>query len=106
MLEEKNGRIYCIDDTYCSGKLIEYALEASKIMGIEVDLQDSAKIALSTLNMYADTVDAFSKSASGNIMRLVGSERDIELCSRDSISTLVPIIKGFDSIGHIIIEKY
>lgn len=100
-----NGSIYCIDDTYCSAKLIEYALVASKELGIEIELQDSAKIALGMLNDYVDTEDAFSKSATGNVMRLVGSERDIALCARDSISTIVPRVGGCDDSGHITIEK-
>lgn len=100
-----NGRIYCIDDTYCSAKLIEYALVASKELGIEIELQDSAKIALGILNDYVDTEDAFSKSATGNVMRLVGSERDIVLCARDSISTIVPRVGDCDDADHITIEK-
>ncbi len=101
----ENGKIYCIDDTYCSGKLIEFALETSKIMGIDVDLQDSSKIALNMLNSYTDTFDAFSKSATGHIMRIVGSERDIALCARDSISTIVPKVTGFSQSNHITIER-
>ena len=101
----ENGKIYCIDDTYCTGKLIEYALSASKTLGIEIELQDSAKIALGILNNFENTEDAFSKSATGNIMRLVDSEQDIALCARDSISNIVPIVQAYDTSGHITIER-
>ena len=101
----ENGRIYCIDDTYCSAKLIEYALVASKELGIGIELQDSALIALGILKNYVNTEDAFSKSATGNVMRLVGSERDIALCARDSISTIVPRVGTCDNSDHITIEK-
>lgn len=100
-----NGEIYCIDDTYCSGKLVESAIAMAEGMGIVIDLQDSAKIALLSLNNFKNTVDAFSKSASGEIMRKVGNEVDIELCAQDNISTTVPQVKGLDEFGHIVIEK-
>lgn len=100
-----NGTIYCIDDTYCSGKLVESSLNIADEMGIELNVQDSAKIALNMLNSYKNTVDAFEKSATGQIMRNVHTEIDIILCAQDNISSAVPKVSGVDKYGHIIIDK-
>jgi len=101
----ENGNIYCIDDTYCAGKLLESAKKWAEKWGWELDLQDSAKLTLNMLDAYKDAEDAFSQSATGQIMRNVHSEIDIHLCSRDNISKVIPKVSGVDSLGCIIIDR-
>lgn len=100
-----NGTIYCIDDAYCSGKLVESGIAFAKKEGIVLDLQDSAKIALGLLQAYPSTQEAFAQSATGQIMRNIQTEIDITLCARDNIFDVVPNVTGCDSYGHIMIEK-
>lgn len=102
----ENGGIYCIDDTYCSAKILEKVIQFANEKNIPVDVQDSTKIAISMANSYKDAYDAFSKSATGQIMRNANTEEDIKLCSLDNISNIVPKVTGIDRYDHIIINKY
>lgn len=100
-----NGRIPCIDDTYSCGRLIERGMRYAESRNIPVELADSSKIALKLTAAYDNPEDAFSKSATGQIMRNVHSEIDIELCAKENISEMAPVVTGIDDNGHVIIEK-
>ena len=102
----ENGQIYCIDDTYCSAKILNKIIDIAKKHNININIQDSAKIAIKMAEGYQDAFDAFNNSATGNIMRNANTEDDIKLCSKDNISKIVPKVVGVDKYGHIIINKY
>lgn len=101
----ENGRSYTIDDVYCAAKLLQYGKAAAKNKNIEVELEDSSKIAENLLMMYLDTAAAFDASASGSTMRRVNCHQDILLCARDNITKTVPKVGGCDSEGQIIVKN-
>lgn len=100
-----NGRIPCIDDTYSCGRLIQSGMDYTENHKIPIELADSSKIALKLIAAFESPEEAFSKSATGQIMRNVHSEIDIVLCAKENISKEVPVVTGVDSNGHVIIEK-
>ncbi|HJA71703.1 MAG TPA: 2-phosphosulfolactate phosphatase [Candidatus Lachnoclostridium stercoravium] len=99
-----NGRISCIDDSYSCGRLAETGVKYAKKQGIPVELADSSKIALRLASTFTDGKEAFSMSATGQIMRNVNSEIDILLCAEENISNMVPLVTGVDRNGHVIIN--
>lgn len=101
----ESGKSYTIDDVYCAAKLLQYGKTAAWKYNIEAQIQDSAKIAESTLSGYIDTASAFEASASGSVMKRVNCHQDILLCARDNITKTVPKVTGCDENGFIIIEK-
>lgn len=101
----ENGTIYCIDDTYCAGKLLESVRRWEEEWGWQIEWQDSAKLVKNMVSAYRDTEDAFAQSATGQIMRNVHSEIDIRLCAQDNISRVVPRISGIDKTRCIIVER-
>jgi 2-phosphosulfolactate phosphatase len=89
----RNGGTWAtIDDVYCAAKLVDYAIRLMDEGCVELDIFDSAKIALAQLPFYQDTSAAFHASASAENLRKIGSTEDIELCTRDSISEIVPMV--------------
>jgi 2-phosphosulfolactate phosphatase len=102
----ENGNIYCIDDVYCCASLIIAVLEYAKENGYDVELFDSAKIALNMAGYYKTVEEAFSQSATGEVMRRSGSEEDIYLCAQGNISSIVPKVTGIDEFGHVVVDVY
>ena len=99
----EHGNIYCIDDTYCAGVLIRSMEAYARSLGYEPDLQDSAKIAYNVVEAYADAEEAYRNSASGEIMRRLGSEQDLALCSRKDVTRVVPRVSRIDEEGNVTI---
>ncbi|MCI8650570.1 MAG: 2-phosphosulfolactate phosphatase [Anaerotruncus sp.] len=99
----EHGQIYCIDDTYCAGALIQSIKKYADSIGCAVDLQDSAKIAHSLVENYASAEAAYQSSASGEIMRRLHMEQDLALCARENVTKVVPYVSHIDKEGNVTI---
>lgn len=97
----EEGRIYCIDDTYCSGVLIRSMAAYAESIGYEADLQDAAKIACGMLDLYKDAEDAFRHSGTGEIMRRLSKEEDLVLCARHNVTRVVPCVERVNQDGSV-----
>lgn len=86
------GKWITLDDVYCAARLLEHAFSFSEKNSIPIVLLDSAKIALSQLQEYANAEDALTASASAENLRKIGSTEDIAQCAQESVSNLAPKI--------------
>ena len=100
-----NGTLYTIDDVYCAATLLGCATQAASGLGEPVLLNDSAKLAMMTRSVFSDAVEAFAASASGNTMRKIHCEQDIELCARLNLSHAVPRVCGSNPQGQILVTN-
>lgn len=99
----EHGEIYCIDDTYCAGVLIERMEAYANSIGCPVDIQDSGKIARAVVANYTGDEEAYCASASGEIMRRIHKEIDLHLCSRRNVTQVVPRVSQIDDEGSVIL---
>lgn len=99
-----NGKSYTIDDAYAAGNLVKHGKEIADSEGVDVILNDSAKLALFTLAAFPDSYSAFDASASGNVMRNIQCFDDIHLCSMDNVSESVPMVCGSNESGQLILR--
>lgn len=98
----EHGDIYCIDDTYCAGILIQRMEAYANSIGCPIAIQDSGKIALALVSSFGeDDEAAYCASASGDIMRNIHKEIDLHLCSRRNVTQVVPRVTGIDDAGNV-----
>lgn len=97
----EDGRIYCIDDTYCSGVLISRMKAYAETIGLEPELQDAAKIACGMQKLYKNAEEAYRCSGTGEIMRRLRQEEDLVLCARYNVMNVVPYMDKVNEDGSI-----
>jgi 2-phosphosulfolactate phosphatase len=94
---EKNILLLCsgrkgyptYDDIYTAGLAIKHLS-----MLIDLEVSDSAKVALEIANNNCDSVlDAISNSESGQIVRRLGYLDDLEYCSRINVYKIIPRLR-------------
>ena len=97
---EKNILLLCsgrkgyptYDDIYTAGLVINHL-----IMLIDLEVSDSAKVALEIANNNRDSVlDAISNSESGQIVRKLGYLDDLEYCSRINVYNIIPRLRALE----------
>lgn len=99
----EHGDIYCIDDTYCAGVIIQSIEDYAHSIGCQIDVQDSAKIARSVVRQYANGEEAYKSSASGEIMRRINKGQDLVLCAQKNITDVVPHVARIDEDGNVVL---
>lgn len=99
----EQGRIYCIDDTYCAAVLLRSIEAYAASRGIAAEAQDSAKIAFQLLEKYSGAQEAYAASASGAIMRKIHMEEDLVLCAEKNVTEVVPQVVKVDSEGNVVL---
>jgi len=77
------------DDFYIAGLGIKYLLKK----GLELDLSDNAKIAISACLGEQSHYEALRKSISANSLIKAGLSSDLAFCTREDIYDIAPILK-------------
>lgn len=97
----EHGQIYCIDDTFCAGIILQSAAAYAESIGCQVELQDSAKIAQAVVERYKTGEEAYAASGTGTVLRRIHRERDLLLCARKDMTALVPRVARIDGDGNV-----
>lgn len=84
------GTTFALDDMYCAGRLIAEGIRIAAERGIPVTQRDCAKAAITLAGAYGSALQAFSGTASAEVLRSVNSEADIALCARENICDVAP----------------
>ncbi|MFG6120954.1 2-phosphosulfolactate phosphatase [Thalassobacillus sp. B23F22_16] len=100
----ENGQIAALDDTYTAGVLLEYGKKAAESINLVPNLKDSAKISKHLLTTYPNTIAAFEDSGSGETMRNIKCQEDINLCAAQNSSTLAPLL-SFTVEGNLVVKN-
>jgi 2-phosphosulfolactate phosphatase len=101
----ENGRITALDDVYTAGVLLQYGKKAAEEFGVKPVLRDSAKIAMHLNAAYADTMEAFADSGSGETMRRIQCVEDMAICAKRNVSTLTPMLMAHEKNGNLLVKN-
>jgi 2-phosphosulfolactate phosphatase len=84
---------FTLDDAYAAGVVVERLVDAARVRGMEVRLRDGAWAAMRLRSAYPDAGAAFAESRTGQLVRGLGAEADLELCARVDVSDTVPVLR-------------
>ncbi|MGD9581503.1 MAG: 2-phosphosulfolactate phosphatase [Vampirovibrionia bacterium] len=88
-----------LEDITCGGLIIKHIYN---IMNCDLDLSDSAKIAVKTYDSYNNELDILKDSFHGKFLIDIGLEKDLEICSKKDIFNIVPTFNNGLIKPHII----
>ncbi|SFE54074.1 2-phosphosulfolactate phosphatase [Alteribacillus iranensis] len=100
----EKGNITALDDVYTAGVLVEYGKQITINKNRKVTFKDSAKICRKIAGNHSTAIEAFEESDSGETMRKINCQEDIELGTRKNISTISPLI-SFTEQGELSIKN-
>lgn len=97
----RNGE-FSAEDTVCAGMMAERASEILRGRGEECAMTDGAAASAALWTASGRSISrACSESEHGRILRSIGFERDIELCSEVDVSGKVPAVCFEDGLPFI-----
>jgi 2-phosphosulfolactate phosphatase len=96
---------FAMDDMVCAGLLAARIIAAARYGGIIIDQSDGATAALRLYHAYPSLMAAFIESESGQILKQLGQEGDLEPCSQIDASIVVPVVSRCPEVTGLRIEK-
>lgn len=83
------GTQVAMEDVYAAGKLISFAVERGQL-----DITDSARIALAVVARFGTPFSAFAASAHGRRLIALGMTADLEACGEIGTTENIPTMEG------------
>lgn len=84
---------FALEDALTAGLLLERLLDFAAVWRVPCRLSDSAEVAIRLRWTYPDLVAAFRASSTGQLLRDIDAEEDVELCCRVDSSRTVPLVQ-------------
>ena len=102
----EQGRAYTLDDIYCTGFLLDEAIQAQRRRGGEMPaLCDSAKLALDVFARAAGPYEGLASSESAAVLRRIGCEEDIRIAAAPNTSRAVPLIEREPRTSAVVVRN-
>ena len=86
-----HGR-FGLEDALTAGVILGRLLELAAASGVPCRLSNSAEVAIRLRWTYPDLVAAFRASSTGQLLREIDAEEDLDVCCRVDSSHTVPVV--------------
>jgi 2-phosphosulfolactate phosphatase len=83
---------FTLEDALTAGLLLERLLELAVARRVPCRLSDSAEAAIRLRSTYPDLLAAFQASSTGQLLRDIHAEEDLEVCCHVDSSRTVPVV--------------